>query len=155
MAKSTFEEGNMTQANLVLMVRRTINASAERLFDAWTRPELMKQWFRGSEMSTPVAETDLRVDGAWQIVMKKSDGKAYPHHGHYKVVDRPNKLVFTWNPFEAADYGTTVTLIFKKISENVTELTLIHEGFRDEEMKTGHDRGWNACLDTLEQWLKA
>jgi uncharacterized protein YndB with AHSA1/START domain len=142
----------MTQGDLVLVVKRTINASAERLFDAWTKPELMKQWFRGSEMKTPVAEADPRVGGAWQIVMTKSDGKSYSHHGHYKVFDRPNKLVFTWNPFEGADYDTTVTLIFKKVSETVTELTLTHEGFRDEEMKTGHERGWNACLDTLEKW---
>ena len=35
----------MTQDNMVLMVQRTINASAERLFDAWTKPELMKKWF--------------------------------------------------------------------------------------------------------------
>jgi uncharacterized protein YndB with AHSA1/START domain len=153
MAKATLEERDMTQPNLVLVVQRTINASAERLFDAWTKPELMKQWFRGSEMKTPVAEADLRVGGNWRIVMTKSDGKSYPHHGHYQVVDRPNKLVFTWNPFVGADYDTVITLNFKKVSETVTELTLTHEGFRDEEMKTGHVRGWNACLDTLEKWL--
>ncbi|HTA77243.1 MAG TPA: SRPBCC domain-containing protein [bacterium] len=145
----------MTQGKWALVIQRTINASAERLFDAWTKPELMKQWFRGSDMATPVAETDPRVDGAWKLVMTKSDGKSYPHHGHYKVFDRPHKLVFTWNPFDGADDDTTVTLVFKKVSETVTELTLTHEGFKDEEIKTGHDRGWNACLDTLNKWVTA
>ncbi len=144
----------MTQGKFALVIQRTINVSAERLFDAWTKPELMKQWFRGSEMATPVAEADLRVGGAWQIIMTKSDGKSYPHNGHYQVVDRPNKLVFTWNPFDGAECDTTVTLTFKKVSETVTELTLTHEGFKDEKIKAGHEGGWNACLDTLVSWLK-
>ena len=143
----------MAQGNWALVIQRTINVSAERLFDAWTKPELMRQWFRGSEMTTPIAEADLRVGGAWQIKMVKADGKAYPHNGHYQVIDRPNKLVFTWNPFDGAECDTTVTLTFKKISDSVTELTLTHEGFKDEAIKTGHMGGWNACLDTLVSFV--
>jgi uncharacterized protein YndB with AHSA1/START domain len=144
----------MTQGALVVVVQRRIDASAERLFDAWTKPELLKQWFHGSGMTTPEAETDLKVGGAWKTKMTKNDdGKSYPHHGHYQVVDRPNKLVFTWNPFDGAECDTTVTLIFKKVSEKVTEMTLTHEGFKDEKIRAGHEGGWNACLDTLEKWV--
>ncbi|HTA77244.1 MAG TPA: SRPBCC domain-containing protein [bacterium] len=143
----------MNQANTVLIVQRTINASAERLFDAWTKPELMKKWFRGSEkMTTPDASADLRVGGAWSVLMVTSKGKDCPTNGYYKVVDRPNKLVFTWHPFGEVDYETTVTLIFKKVSDTVTELTLTHEGLRNEEDKTNHTNGWNGCLDMLKKF---
>ena len=143
----------MNQENTVLMVRWTINASAERLFDAWTQPELMKKWFRGSEkMTTPNASADLRVGGAWRVEMLTSAGKSCPSNGHYKVIDRPNKLVFTWHPFEQADYETTVTLIFKKVSDTVTDLTLTHEGLRNEEDKKNHTSGWTVCLDLLKKF---
>jgi uncharacterized protein YndB with AHSA1/START domain len=143
----------MNQENTILMVQRTINASAERLFDAWTKPELMKQWFRASEkMTTAATSADLRVGGPWRVEMVTSAGKSCPSNGHYKVIDRPNKLVFTWHPFEQADYETTVTLIFKRVSENVTDLTLTHEGLRNEKDRTGHTDGWNGCLDMLKKF---
>jgi uncharacterized protein YndB with AHSA1/START domain len=146
----------MIQDNTVLMMKRTINGSAERLFDAWTKPELMKQWFRASEKMTTAATTaDLRVGGAWRVEMKKSDGGSCPNNGQYKVIDRPNKLVFTWHPFEAADYETTVTLLFKKVSENVTELTLMHEGLRDDKDRASHTNGWTGCLDMLNKWANS
>ena len=145
----------MTKDNTILMVQRTINASAERLFDAWTKPDLMKQWFRASEkMTTTAAEADLWLGGAWRVEMKTSTGLTYPNNGQYKVIDRPNKLVFTWHPNEEADYETIVTLIFKKVSENVTDFSLTHEGLRNEEDKSDHTDGWNGCVSMLEKWAR-
>jgi uncharacterized protein YndB with AHSA1/START domain len=146
----------MNQENTVLMLQRTINASAERLFDAWTKPELMKQWFHATEkMSTTKAEADLRVGGAWLVEMKSSKGDLIPNNGHYKVIERPNKLVFTWHPHGAPDYETTVSLIFKKVSDTVTDFTLTHEGLRNEQDKTNHTNGWNGCLDMFGKWVNA
>ncbi|HEY5039010.1 MAG TPA: SRPBCC domain-containing protein, partial [bacterium] len=103
----------MSGDNLVLVVQRKIKASPERLFDAWTKPELMMQWFHaGQKMTTPIAEADLRVGGAWRLVMRRDSGETHPNRGKYKVIDRPHKLVFTWHPHEQADYETTVTLLF-------------------------------------------
>jgi uncharacterized protein YndB with AHSA1/START domain len=146
----------MSGDNLVLMVQRKIKASPERLFDAWTKPELMKQWFHaGEKMTTTAAEADLRVGGAWRVEMKASTGQLHPSKGHYKVIDRPHKLVFTWYPYEQADYETTVTLLFKKVSDNVTELTLTHEGLRNEKDRANHNGGWNGCLDSLLKWAES
>jgi len=143
----------MTQDNAIVMVQRTINAPAERLFDAWTKPELMKQWFRaGEKMTTTDAQADLRVGGGWRVEMKTSTGVTHPNNGHYKVIERPHKLVFTWHPHEDAGYETTVTLIFKKVSDNVTEMILTHEGLRNEKDRADHNGGWNGCLDTLKGW---
>jgi uncharacterized protein YndB with AHSA1/START domain len=147
----------MIQENAVLMVQRTINASAERLFDAWTKPELMKKWFHASEkMTTPVAEVDLKVGGAWKIDMVNSKGVTYPCMGAYKVIDRPNKLVFTWSPSNGKDdYMTTVTILLKKVSDTVTELTLTHEGLRNEQEYKDHNGGWDGCLNELKKFAEA
>jgi len=143
----------MSADNLVLVVQRKLKASPERLFDAWTKPELMSQWFHaGEKMTTPVAETDLKVGGPWRLVMRGQSGQEYPNHGKYLVVDRPNKLVFTWHPMGQADFETKVTLLFKKISDEFTEVTLTHEGLRDQDWYNKHNGGWVACFDSLEKW---
>ncbi|HVZ79431.1 MAG TPA: SRPBCC domain-containing protein [bacterium] len=145
----------MTQENLVLVVQRKIKASPERLFDAWTKPELMRQWFRAREkMTTPVAEADLKVGGPWKVVMRTDEGKEFPNNGKYLELDRPNKLVFTWHPMGMADYETKVTLRFKKISDGFTEMTLTHEGLRDQDWYNKHQGGWIGCVDSLESWMK-
>lgn len=144
----------MATENLVLVVQRKMKASPERLFDAWTRPELMRQWFHaGAKMTTPVAEADPKVGGPWKVVMRSGDGKEYPNNGKYLLIDRPNKLVFTWHPMGQADYETKVTLLFKKVSDEFTEMTLTHEGLRDQDWYNRHSSGWVGCIDSLGNWL--
>jgi uncharacterized protein YndB with AHSA1/START domain len=147
----------MTQANVVLVVQRKIGASAERLFDAWTKPELMKKWFHaGKDWTTPMAENDLRVGGDWRIQMAKPDGVTlFPGMGKYKLIERPTKLVFTWHPFAQEDYETTITLTFKKVSDEVTEFTLTQEGLRSEKDKADHNGGWDGCLGCLADFASA
>jgi uncharacterized protein YndB with AHSA1/START domain len=144
----------MSVDNLVLVVQRKLKASPERLFNAWTKPELMKQWFHaGDKMTTPVAEADLKLGGPWRIGMRTQDGQEHFNNGKYLVIDRPHKLVFTWHPKGDPDFETKVTLLFKKISEEFTEMTLTHEGLRDPYWYDRHNGGWMGCIDTLEKWL--
>ncbi len=144
----------MTPTNLVLVVQRKMKASPERLFDAWTKPELMSQWFHaGDQMTTPVAEADLKVGGPWRVVMRTAAGLEHMNNGKYLVIDRPNKLVFTWHPKGQIDFETKVTLLFKKVSDEFTEMTLTHEGLRDKDWFDKHSAGWTGCIATLESWL--
>jgi uncharacterized protein YndB with AHSA1/START domain len=142
----------MTQSedNLVLVMQKVFKADSESLFDAWTKPELMKQWFHTKESwTTPLAEADLREGGEWQVDMQMENGKAHHACGEYRVIDRPHKLVFTWHPYGDKTIETVVTLRFKKLSENSTELTLTHEGLRNEKEKADHQGGWTGCLMVL------
>ncbi len=145
----------MNAENLILVVQRKIKASPERLFDAWTQPELMKQWYHaGDKMTTPLAETDLKVGGAWKVLMHHTDeNRDFPANGKYLVIERPNKLVFTWYPYGQADYETKVTLLFKKVSDEFTEMTLTQEGLRNEADYKNHSHGWNGCVGSLENFV--
>ncbi len=144
----------MNAENLILVVQRKLKGSPERLFDAWTQPELMAQWFfAGDQMNVSGAETDLKVGGDWKVIMHHLDtGEHRTTHGKYLLIDRPNKLAFTWFPCKK-DYETKVTLLFKKVSNEYTEMTLTHEGLRDEEDYKGHKEGWEAISGTLASWL--
>ena len=142
-----------SESNLILVVTRTFKTGPEKLFEAWTRPELMKQWFHGlGDWTTPLAEADLKVGGAWRVDMKKPDGKVYSHFGEYKAIERPAKLVFTWHPYADKAYETLVTVRFKGLPNGTTELTLTHEGLRNDQHRAEHNGGWNGCLDSLVQF---
>ena len=58
-----------------LVLTRIIDAPREKLFRAWTDPDLLKQWFAPLPYTTPVAELDVRPGGANLVVMRSPDGK--------------------------------------------------------------------------------
>ncbi len=135
-----------------LTVTRTIKASADRVFDAWTQPEQMKRWAAPEGVEVQVAEVDLTVGGRYHIRMLSGEGVEYNAVGVYREVTRPNRLVYTWSWEEKEhDVGETlVTVEFKAQGEN-TEVVIVHEGFPATEARDGHEQGWNGCLDRFEQ----
>src|ERR1700736_870142 len=78
-----------------LVLTRIINAPRERVFKAWTDPELLKQWFAPLPYTPPVAELDVRAGGANLIVMRDPDGNDFPNRGVYLDVIENERLVFT------------------------------------------------------------
>ena len=69
-----------------LVLTRIINAPREKVFKAWTDPELLRKWFAPLPYTTPVAETDVRPGGASLIVMRGPDGRDFPNRGVYLEV---------------------------------------------------------------------
>ena len=147
----------MTQAtdSTVLQLQRTYPASRERVFDAWTNPEVMRIWYTaGPTWSTPVAESDLRVGGAYRVSMQDPDsGEIHSAGGKYTEVDRPSKVAFTWaweTPSASTEVGTAslVTLEFRE-ADGATTVVLTHSGLADAKDRDSHGHGWNGCLDNL------
>ncbi len=135
-----------------LVLKKIFHASCERVFDAWTKPELMQQWFSPEGNWQRKTINQLEVGGKYQHEMiDNTDGKIYPHTGEYVEIIRPSKLVFTWNSHAVSN--TKVTIELKAIDANTTELTLTHEFFTDEETKSKHQNGWARCMDNLENIL--
>jgi uncharacterized protein YndB with AHSA1/START domain len=77
-----------------LVLTRIIDAPREKVFAAWTQPELIKQWFAPKPWTTPVVETDLRPGGSWTYTMHGPDGKDWPNFTRYHVVEPRAKLVY-------------------------------------------------------------
>src|SRR5260370_20517285 len=78
-----------------LVLSRIINAPRERVFKAWTDPELLKQWFAPLPYTTPVAALDVRPGAPNLIVMPDPDRKQFPNRGVYLGVIENEPLVFT------------------------------------------------------------
>jgi uncharacterized protein YndB with AHSA1/START domain len=139
----------MTLSPLVL--KKIFHTSQERVFDAWTKPELMQQWFSPEGSWQRKTSNTLKVDGKYQHDMIDPEGNVYPHTGEYIELVRPSKIVFTWNSPKVTN--TQVTIELKKIDANTTELTLTHDFFTDEEIKNRHQNGWKGCFEHLEKLL--
>ena len=137
-----------------LVMVRTFKAPVERVWAAWTDVEQMKRWFAPGEMSVPSAEADVREGGRYRVQMQGtgSDCEFHTTGGVYREVVPNERLVFTWQ-WEGSELETLVSLDFKSLSANETELTLTHEGFDNEDTRDKHGEGWSGCLANLESYL--
>lgn len=78
-----------------LTMTRTFAAPRERVFAAWTRPELLRRWWGPPGWALPVCEIDLRPGGAWRFVMRNQRGTEMSLSGRYVEVTPPERLVQT------------------------------------------------------------
>jgi uncharacterized protein YndB with AHSA1/START domain len=139
---------------LSLVVRRTILATPERLFDAWTLPERLTKWWGSSGVSCPHADIDLRVGGLYRITNLFATSETLHISGEFQMIERPNKLVYTWRIEESEGPTELVTVLFEK-REAGTELIVIHERIADAQLLEGHEAGWHACIDGLVAYVSA
>jgi uncharacterized protein YndB with AHSA1/START domain len=86
---------NASLATAAVVVRRTIAASPDVLFDAWIDPISLSQWMRPGSIHSTQARVDARVGGEYEVIMR-TDTTPIRHRGVYRVIDRPRRLVFTW-----------------------------------------------------------
>ena len=131
-----------------IVIKRVFSASAERVFAAWTEVELLKQWMGPGKVTVSVAEVDLRVGGAYKLVMNDPEGATHIPSGTYEEIVPNEKLVFTWS-WANADEVTRVTVELRELGDNETELTLTHVGFAETGVRDHHEECWKGCLDKL------
>src|SRR5579862_3411705 len=134
----------------VVQLRRRVKATAEEIFDLWTKPDLMVRWM--SPFPGPVdceASSDLRAGGRYSLVMS-SEGSKREVTGTYVQIDRPRRLVFTWTGPLTNNVDTLVTLELNQRGDE-TDLVLIHERLPTPEMHVGHTKGWGNILDHLAE----
>jgi uncharacterized protein YndB with AHSA1/START domain len=140
-----------------LVISRLINASREKVYQAWTKPELLKQWFAPMPWSTSVVELDVRPGGSSLIVMRGPDGNEFPNSGVYLEVVPNEKLVFTdaytknWEP--SSKPFMTVVLTFENVDGKTKYTARVKHwnvADRDQHEKMGFHTGWATCADQLE-----
>jgi uncharacterized protein YndB with AHSA1/START domain len=151
----------MTTTDRDLILTRLIDASPDKLFRAWTEPELMKQWFAPLPWTTPHAEMDVRPGGSSLVVMRGPDGSEFPNPGVYLEVVKNKRLVATdaftqaWEP--SAKPFMTLVLTFEDEGGKTRYTALArHWSVEDREAheKMGFHEGWSICTDQLEALVK-
>jgi uncharacterized protein YndB with AHSA1/START domain len=151
---TTGEPAAATDRELVLT--RIIDAPREKLFRAWTDPELLKQWFAPLPYTTPIAELDVRPGGANLIVMRGPDGNDIPNRGVYLEVVANERLVFTdaytkaWEP-SPKPFMTVILTFEDEAGKTRYTARVRHWTVADRETheKMGFHQGWGRCADQL------
>src|SRR5947209_14308234 len=108
-----------------LVVTRTINGPARILFEAWTKPELFKQWWvpKSIGMSVLSCELDVRVGGTYRLVFATDGPEPMAFFGRYLEVTPPSRLV--WSNDEGGDGGAVTTVTFTE--EDEKKLLVLHD----------------------------
>ena len=137
-----------TLPSAAVVVRRTIAASAEELFDAFLDPQALAAWMRPGTIRSTIAHVEPRVGGRYEIIMQAESGPL-PHTGVYRVIDRPKRLVFTWQSIGTGHKETLVTVDFLGAGAS-TEVVVTHEQL-PESARPSHARGWTSGLEHLDE----
>jgi uncharacterized protein YndB with AHSA1/START domain len=133
-----------------LEIRRVIAASQERLFAAWTTPDLLVRWWGPTGVHCTAAEVDLRVGGAYRIANRMPDGSTTWITGEFEQVDPPRALVYSWRIGDEPVSRVRIELV--ALAARSTEVIVRHERIASTAARDGHERGWHGCLDGLAAW---
>jgi uncharacterized protein YndB with AHSA1/START domain len=144
-----------------IVMTRDFNAPRHLVFDAFTKPELVKQWLLGPPgWSMPVCEIDLRVGGAYRYLWRRdSDGTEMGMGGVYREIVPPERIVSTevfdqaWYPGEALG-----TFLFSEVDGKTTVTQTIQyqsREARDGVLKSGMESGVTASYDRLAQLVES
>jgi uncharacterized protein YndB with AHSA1/START domain len=144
-----------------LTLERIIDAPPAKVFEAWTKPELLKQWFAPKPYTTPFAELDVRAGGTNTITMQSPEGQAMPNVGVYLEVVPNRKIVFTdafdganWQPKGGAPF-MVATITMEEAPGGKTKYTAQVQhwsvAMTKQHEQMGFHTGWGICADQLNE----
>jgi uncharacterized protein YndB with AHSA1/START domain len=148
-----------TPSDREIVMTRVFDAPRALVYDAHTKPELVKRWLLGPPgWSMPVCEIDLRVGGKYRYVWRQdSDGTEMGMGGVYREIRAPERLVTTerfdqsWYPGE----GVGTLVLVEQGGRTTLTNTMLYESreARDAVLKSGMEKGVAASYDRLAELL--
>jgi uncharacterized protein YndB with AHSA1/START domain len=140
-----------------LTVRRTFNGPAHLVFEAWTRPELLKRWWAPKSFGVTLfeCESDLRAGGTYRYAFGRDPNNPEVFSGRYVEVSPPSRLVFSQLYERMREAGEVVVTATFEEHQGRTHLTL-HQLFPSKEalegaLASGMEGGMRITLDQLEE----
>lgn len=138
------------------VVERTIESTPAKIFEAYTDPELIAQWWAHPGQTMRVDVMDVRPGGEWRFTHVSDDGDEMVMHGEYRDVDPVTHLSYTYNNGE----GTAeeiLAIVDLEALEDGTQLTLTNRcesvEQRDEMLSYGAAQGTKASWERLAELL--
>jgi uncharacterized protein YndB with AHSA1/START domain len=143
-----------------IVITRSLNAPRALVFDAYTKPELLRKWLLGPpgwEMT--VCEVDLRVGGAYRYAWRNQNGTVMGMGGVMREIVPPERLVSTekfddpWYPGE----GIGTLVLTEEGGRTTITQTILYESTeaRDMVLRSPMESGLAAGYDRLEQLLSS
>lgn len=142
-----------------------VNASVEKVFEAWTEPKIFKQWLYTSKETNKVAQNQFEINGDWEIVDERR-GETYRATGTYMDIVEPYKLMYSFKMPQFSDLEDIITVEFIDL-ENETQVKF-NQGLKvslndtinkqsneqtKEAAKKQTEEGYNEMFEKLKQIL--
>jgi uncharacterized protein YndB with AHSA1/START domain len=158
------------------VIARMLDAPRELVWKAWTEAGHFGQWWGPKVFTNPVCSIDLRVAGAYRVVMRSPDGVDYPIKGVFREIKPHERLVMTmdcsehppaWHdmlkpdraPGDTNPVGTILCAVTFEEHAGKTLLTIrlkiVSAEMRDRMVSFGTHEGWSESLEKLAEWLEA
>lgn len=125
-----------------------LNAGLVKVFDAFTRPELLIKWCAPGKLSVSQFHSHYVCGGNYQMVLQSPDGFQQTVVGTYQDIQQNSHLSFTWR-WEDTNDITKVEIFFSEKSNGATSIRLSQRGFKREQDMLQQQYSWLACFDKL------
>jgi uncharacterized protein YndB with AHSA1/START domain len=139
----------------VLTLKRTFHAPIELVWEAWTQPDHIAQWWGPKGMEVKVVEHDFKVGGKWKYVMLMPDGNEFISDGVYSEIVELAKIVTSAN-FRPMTAGVEIHALFERIGDKTSfTFSVVHptEEYCKQQEKMGFYNGWGSAFDRLDGYL--
>jgi uncharacterized protein YndB with AHSA1/START domain len=146
-----------TPTDREILLTRVFDAPRELVFDAFSKPELMKRWFGPHGWHLVVCEIDLRVGGGFRFILRGPDGKDMGMRGVYKEIARPERSVHL-ESYDDYPGESQVTAVFTEANGKTTLNATVQypsKEVRDIVLQTGMEHGAAESYDRLAELLAA
>jgi uncharacterized protein YndB with AHSA1/START domain len=146
-----------TPADREIHIEREFDAPRERVFAAFTDPELIPQWWGQRGTTTVVDEMDVRPGGRWRFVGGGSDGSEQGFHGEFREVTPPERIVMTFEWEGLPGHVSVETAEFVDLGDGRTRIdtTTVFDSNEDRDgmIENGMESGMNESYQRLDELL--
>ncbi len=139
-----------------LTIKKHLDAPIQLVWDAWTKPEHIINWWGPKGMETKVESHEFKVGGKWKYSMKMPDGGDFIAEGTYSEIINMQKIV-TSADFRPMTEGVVLEVILKALGEKTEFIfNVIHqtEEYCKQQEAMGFYNGWGSTFERLEEMLK-
>ena len=145
-----------TPSDREIHVERTFDAPRDRVYAAYTDPELIPQWWGPRDTTTTVDVMDVRTGGSWRVVIRSADGSETAFRGTYREITPHDRVVQTFEWEGMPGHVSVETATFEDLGDRTRVVTtsIFHTPEeRDGMLQSGMERGMNETYARLDELL--
>lgn len=146
---------NNSAESRTLTLNRTFDASIQIVWDAWTEPGHIAQWWGPKGMETTIVKHNFTIGGEWEYAMLMPDGSAFIGEGTYLDIIELEKIRSTAN-FKPMTEGVEIQAFFEKNGDKTNfTFNVVHptEEYCKQQEAMGFKNGWGSTFDRLEEFI--
>lgn len=139
-----------------LTLTRIFNAPIQLVWEAWTQPEHIAQWWGPKGMETKVIAHDFRIGGVWKYAMTMPDGNEFIADGIYSDILKLEKIFSSAN-FKPMTEGVEIQSLFEEAGDKTNfTFNCVHatEEYCRQQEQMGFYNGWGSVFERLDEYLQ-